>query len=38
MWQTIEDAESANTGEARLEAYDVLRQMVGWLRTPLDDA
>ena len=37
MWQTIEAAESADTTEARLEAYDVLRQIVSWLRVPLDD-
>ena len=35
MWQTIEEAEAADTDESRLEAYDVLRQMVSWLRVPL---
>ncbi len=36
MWQTIEEAEAADTDESRLQAYDVLRQMVSWLRVPLD--
>lgn len=30
------DAESINTDEARLSAYDTLRQMIGWLNYPLD--
>jgi hypothetical protein len=37
MWATFADAESSDTTEARLAAYDVVRQMVAWLRTPLDD-
>jgi hypothetical protein len=30
------DAESGDTDEARLRAYDTLRQMIGWLNYPLD--
>jgi len=37
MWATFEEAERADTAEARLAAYDVVRQMVSWLRAPLDD-
>jgi hypothetical protein len=37
MWATVEGAEGAGTDAARLEAYDVLRQMVSWLRVPLTD-
>lgn len=34
-----EDAETRDTDEARLAAYDTLRQMIEWLRLPLiDDA
>jgi hypothetical protein len=36
MWQTVEKAEAADTDDARLDAYDVLRQMISWLRAPLD--
>jgi hypothetical protein len=36
MWATVSDAEAAGTTEARLAAYDVVRQMVAWLRAPLD--
>lgn len=40
MWEQVEQAEAADTDAARLAAYDVLRQMVSWLRQPLhsDDA
>src|SRR3954454_11695970 len=38
MGQTVEEAEAADTDEARLEAYDVLSQMISWLRAPLDPA
>lgn len=31
MQQQIEEAEAANTGEARLKAYQALRQIVSWL-------
>lgn len=37
MWSAIAAAEAAGTSEARLEAYDVVRQMVSWLRQPLAD-
>ncbi len=30
------EAEAADTDAARLHAYDVLRQMIGWLNHPLD--
>lgn len=33
----IARAEAANTPEARLAAYDALKQMVGWLRAGLPD-
>jgi len=35
MWTAVERAETVGTDEARLEAYEVLRQMVAWLRIPL---
>ena len=37
MWTTFADAEQSDTTEARLAAYEVVRQMVAWLRAPLDD-
>ena len=37
LWEHIEAAEAAGTDEARLVAYDALRQMVSWLRLPLTD-
>lgn len=36
LWEPIEQAEAAGTDEARLAAYDHLRQMVSWLRFPLE--
>ncbi len=36
MWATISEAEQTDTIEARLAAYEVVRQMVAWLRAPLD--
>ncbi|HWM18942.1 MAG TPA: DUF6027 family protein [Ilumatobacteraceae bacterium] len=36
MWATFADAEAADTTDARLAAYEVVRQMVAWLRAPLD--
>jgi hypothetical protein len=36
MWTTICAAEETGTTDARLAAYDVVRQMVAWLRAPLD--
>ena len=35
LWEPIEAAEEAGTDEARLAAYQQLRQMIGWLRLPL---
>lgn len=35
--QPIEAAERAGTDEARLAAYDELRQLLSWLLAPLDD-
>jgi hypothetical protein len=32
----VDDAESVGTAEARLAAYDGLRQYIAWLRVPLD--
>ncbi|HUY21094.1 MAG TPA: DUF6027 family protein [Acidimicrobiales bacterium] len=37
LWEAIEQAERTGTTEARLQAYDRLRQMVEWLRLPLED-
>ena len=36
LWTVVQDAEAAGTTEARLQAYDVLRQIVGWLHAPLE--
>jgi hypothetical protein len=35
LWGPIEQAEAAGTDDARLEAYEQLRQMISWLRLPL---
>ena len=35
LWAAIEAAEDVNTNEARIEAYEQLRQMISWLRIPL---
>jgi|SRR5579884_1187474 len=35
LWEPIERAEEAGDDEARLLAYDQLRQMISWLRLPL---
>jgi hypothetical protein len=37
MWEQVEKAEAADTAEARLAAYDALKQMLAWLRLPLAD-
>ncbi len=37
MSATFADAEQSDTTEARLAAYEIVRQMVAWLRVPLDD-
>lgn len=36
MWQAVEDAEAAGTDAARLAAYAQLRDMIAWLRAPLE--
>lgn len=36
MWNICERSEAAGTEQARLEAYEELRSIVSWLRTPLD--
>lgn len=33
MWEACEKAESSGTDEARVAAYDQLRQMISWLRS-----
>jgi hypothetical protein len=35
MWAMVETAEEAGDDEARLEAYEQLRQVLSWLRLPL---
>jgi hypothetical protein len=35
MWGICERADAAGTPEARLEAYEELRSIISWLRTPL---
>lgn len=37
LWDPIEEAEGAGSDSARLAAYDQLRQMIAWLRLPVDD-
>lgn len=37
LWGPIEEAETEATDEARLAAYEQLRQMLLWLRLPLAD-
>ncbi len=37
LWEPVEAAEEAGTDEARLAAYGQLRQMISWLRLPVDD-
>ncbi len=36
LWEPVERAEREGTDEARLAAYGQLRQMIEWLRLPLD--
>jgi hypothetical protein len=36
MWEQFESAEAKGTDDARLANYEVVRQMVAWLRSPLD--
>jgi hypothetical protein len=37
LWAVIAGADDEGTDAARLEAYDALRQMVAWLRAPLEE-
>jgi Family of unknown function (DUF6027) len=37
LWEPIERAENADSDEQRLAAYHQLRQMIQWLKIPLDD-
>jgi hypothetical protein len=37
LWEPIAAAELAGTDEQRLRAYHQLRQMLSWLKVPLDD-
>jgi hypothetical protein len=37
LWAVVEGAEAAGDDAARLAAYDQLRQMLSWLRAPLDE-
>ncbi|WP_188188813.1 DUF6027 family protein [Nonomuraea sp. SYSU D8015] len=37
LWEPIEAAEKADSDEQRLAAYHQLRQMISWLKLPLDD-
>jgi hypothetical protein len=37
LWGSIERAEADGSDEARLAAYEELRQMLSWLRLPLSD-
>lgn len=36
MYSLCAEAESADTDTARLDAYEQLRQMIGWLKVPFD--
>ncbi|GGX13867.1 DUF6027 family protein [Streptomyces lomondensis] len=36
LWAPVEEAERVGTDEQRLRAYDQLRQMLSWLKLPLD--
>jgi hypothetical protein len=37
LWEPIERAEEEGSTQARLDAYGQLRQMIQWLRLPLED-
>jgi hypothetical protein len=37
LWGPIEAAEAEGTDQARLAAYEQMRQMLSWLRLPLTD-
>ena len=36
LWQVVADADAQGSDAAKLEAFDTLRQMISWLRAPLD--
>lgn len=38
MWRAVTEAEGTGTTEARLSAYETIRQMISWLRAPLDES
>jgi hypothetical protein len=38
LWEPIAVAEQHGTNDARLAAYDQLRQMISWLHLPLTDS
>ncbi len=37
LWERIEMAEGVGTADAKLDGYEQLRMMIGWLRLPLED-
>ncbi|WNV84984.1 DUF6027 family protein [Umezawaea sp. Da 62-37] len=37
LWEPVSAAEAADSDERRLAAYHQLRQMLSWLRLPLED-
>ena len=37
LWQVVATAEEAGTDTAKVEAFDTLRQMISWLRVPLEE-
>jgi len=37
LWAPVEAAEKEGTDDARLRAYDQVRQMLAWLRFPLEN-
>jgi hypothetical protein len=37
LWDVVREAEEAGTNAARLDAFEQLRQMLSWLRAPLDE-
>jgi hypothetical protein len=37
LWEPIEAAEREDSDESRLAAYHQLRQMISWLKVPLDN-
>jgi hypothetical protein len=37
MWKPIEEAEATDDDARRLAAYHQVRQMISWLKVPLDD-